>query len=243
MHPSFAKKPLSVMQLHNQLSHLEVHEKHFATVDDLVPAPVKATQDSIYDPTHPDADWAGLVHRTAGTRKHERDHKSQAIGIVHTEDGIVSKDAKAEFQRKRRDLTTQSEDTSYILGGVLDRGHKQYMTDMQRGNAGVRTDAEQIVLARRSLYKHDTPAARPAANSGGPVGHENRRNYSESTVRNQHAQSEPQQPASNCAPKGQKGSLLSGLADSLVHNESLEFPGSRSQQVASVSNPRSIYNK
>lgn len=244
LHDSFAKKPISVMQLQTQLSHLEVPEKRLATVNDVAPAPVRATHDSIYDPTHPDADWAGLVHRTKGTRKHEQGHKSQAIGIVHSEDGIVSKEEKAEFQRKRRDLAAHSEDTGYILGGVLDKNHVQYMTDMQRGNAGIRTEAEQIVLARRPIYKHGDGPARRGGAPGSLSGPPSSRGSADSMMmpRSQAAGS-LQAVAVTTAPKGSRGSLLTGLADSLVHNESLQLPGTGSEASGSVSNPRSIYGR
>ena len=63
--------------MHSQLSHLEVSQKTFATTNDMAPAPVATTFQDVYDPSHPDADWSGLVSRDKYTRKHERGHVSQ----------------------------------------------------------------------------------------------------------------------------------------------------------------------
>ena len=90
--------------------------KVYSTVHDVTPALVASTHEEIYDPTHPDADWSGLVYRKCGTRKHERVHASLNVGIVQTDEGIVSKIERSEFPKKSRNHNPIAPNTSNIIG-------------------------------------------------------------------------------------------------------------------------------
>src|SRR5690349_4724867 len=136
--------------MQSQLSTLESHKKTFATTNDPVPETFTPSHDEIYDPSHPDADWAGLVKKTAYTRKHERDHVSQRTCIMHTAEGIVSKQERHEFPRKKKDYDTNvTQGTPNLIAGVLPPNHEPYLTDMRRLELGVKTDREQLILTKQ----------------------------------------------------------------------------------------------
>lgn len=53
-------------------------------------AAVPGAVDSVYDPQHPDADWAGLVPRDSLGRAHYRDAPAVRENVVRTEDGGIT---------------------------------------------------------------------------------------------------------------------------------------------------------
>mgnify|MGYP003385840685 CR=1 FL=1 len=253
-HSSFINKPVSILQLNNQLSHLEAPRPTYATVHDMVPAPVRASHDEVYDPQHPDADWSGLVKRDQYTRKHGKGHISQKIGIIHSDNGIISKEEKKEFPRKRREHTPLYED-NHILGGVLDPDFDQYMTDMKRGNNGMKTNTSQLNLKKQQMMKKDCHFNNSNSNSNNI---ENQRNHGQpnATPRNGQGVFPPQQSITSHNPNtnttnntnkvssiGMSKSLLSNIGDMLVKDiPSGQFPGEKQQQTHANYNPRSMYN-
>lgn len=239
LHPTYAKKPLSMLQLNNQLSHLEAPRPTYATVHDVVPEPIRASHDEVYDPSHPDADWSGLVKRDKYTRKHGVGHKSQQVGIVQTDNGIISKEEKKEFPRKRRDCNPQYAD-NHIIGGVLEPDHQQYMTDMNRGNIGLKTNMSQLNLKKQQMLKQDQ--------------HFNNENQRNQPTPRSYGLLPPdqsliiQKPNNNSSTKvtgiGMSKSLLSNIGDMLVKDIPIsEFPGEKTTHKPANYNPRSIYNK
>lgn len=132
---------------------------------DYPPEPVPTTWDTKVDPTHRDADWAGLV--TKGTeRRHASDHRALATGLIQTEQGIVSANAKSEWLRKRREHAT-TEDNS-LIGGSGDSEAGRWKTCIQIMDAQEPTSREQLTLDRRTLPRrslssiHQATASKPS---------------------------------------------------------------------------------
>lgn len=194
--------------MQNKLTPLEASKKTYSTVLDPVPPPIAPTQSEVYDPTHPDADWAGMVSRTAYTRKHEQGHISQKIGIVHTERGIVSKEEKVEFPRKRRDhVPAAIAENHQIIGGITP-STDPYMTDMRRAELGLKTDDEQLTLAKQQQHRkqavlqYKRENVIPAANARpSPVAH-----------------TAPAPKASHALAFGNNRDFLANLGDALAHD-------------------------
>lgn len=112
------------------------------------PEPVPTTWDTRIDPTHRDADWAGLVPK-GNHRRHVNEHRAQVTGLMQTEQGIVSVSEKEEWLRKRRD-NTASTDTS-LIGGNGASGDDHWKTSIQRMNLQEPTAKDQLTLDKRVL--------------------------------------------------------------------------------------------
>jgi hypothetical protein len=107
---------------------------------------VPTTHDTQYNPSHPDSDWSGLVSKDRMQKRHTNEHRSQVIGIVQQEDGIVTKPGhEAEFKHRS---VTKHISTSSLIGGIS-AADDQYKTTAHRlqNNEGISKD--QLVLKKR----------------------------------------------------------------------------------------------
>lgn len=84
LHPSYVNKQKAPLQVLSQAARFEnVRKNQFATVEDLKSTTaVPTTFDTYYDPSHPDADWSGMVSSKHRHKKHSNDHISQRTGII-----------------------------------------------------------------------------------------------------------------------------------------------------------------
>jgi hypothetical protein len=131
---------------------------------DYPPEPVPTTWDTKVDPTHKDADWAGLVTK-GNERRHASDHRALASGLLQTEQGIVSVAIeKSEWLRKRREHTTAG-DTS-LIGGSGDSETDRWKTCNQIMDAQEPTSREQLTLERRTLPRRSLSSINQANTSG-----------------------------------------------------------------------------
>jgi hypothetical protein len=165
MHSSFAQKPTSLYQLESQLAQFkdtrhnrQDEEKHINTKN---PEVIPTTFDTVYDPNHPKADWSGFVKKNdCSDRTHWKDHRSQQIGLVQEEYGIISKSERQEFSHKRRDnynpITGENNDPqpieNNVIGGIdISENEDRYKTNYQSLINQDKTAMEQMTMLKRAL--------------------------------------------------------------------------------------------
>jgi len=165
MHQSYKDRQVPEMQQRSQVSQFDdVPERRPSYRPNEPDLAVPTTHDTQYDPTHPDADWSGLVSKDRMQKRHTNDHRSQGIGLVHQEDGIVTKPGcEAEF--KHRTVQSKQHSTSSLIGGIP-AADDQYKTTTHRlqNNEGITKD--QLVLKKRigskkALDAQFEPSPRP----------------------------------------------------------------------------------
>eukprot|EP01031_Cornospumella_fuschlensis_P030422 gene30422-36757_t len=160
-HPTYYNKPTPAMQLISQTSQfndrtrssLDYKDNKDAIVNpEYVPA-VPTTWDSYYDPSHPDADWTGLVSKNHLQRKHVHEHSSLKENIMRTEHGIVSKVERQDYMRKRAPedpSIVQRNVTGSIHIGGIDNPDDRWKTSHQRFDNREPTSRDQLTLEKRS---------------------------------------------------------------------------------------------
>ena len=112
---------------------------------------IPTTWDTYVDPTHRDADWAGLVSKQ-NQRRHVNDHRSQISGVAHSENGIVSIAEKEEWLRKRRDYSSNSgDDKTPLIYGTGASEDDRWKTTSQRMDAQEPTERNQLTFDKRAL--------------------------------------------------------------------------------------------
>ena len=112
---------------------------------------VPTTWDTYVDPTHRDADWAGLVSKQ-NQRRHVNDHRSQISGVAHSENGIVSIFEKEQSLRKRCDYNSNSgEDKTPLIYGTGASEDDRWKTTSQRMDAHEPTERNQLTFDKRAL--------------------------------------------------------------------------------------------
>lgn len=161
IHPSYTSKPIPTFQFQCQSTKFvetQISPRQ-QTSTPLEVEPIPTTFDTFYDPSHPDADWSGLVSKKGGfQRKHCSDHISQRIGIIQDEKGIISVDERQEFPRRRR-ISAQSEnDVGAIIGGI--DTDSRYQTNYRSLADHENTSRSQLILSKRQLPRKrlDNPA-------------------------------------------------------------------------------------
>lgn len=155
-HASFANKPTPQLQRQMLHSHLEVPQKpvdertYYEYASSAVPV-VPTTFDTVYEPTNPNADWAGFVPRDQMQKKHIADnHSSRVSGIVCEEGGIIGRDGSQEFPRRRRGNAPISENSrGSIISGIDISAEERYKSNNQRQMQMEGTSRDQLVMAKR----------------------------------------------------------------------------------------------
>mmetsp|Transcript_31712 Transcript_31712/g.43275 ORF Transcript_31712/g.43275 Transcript_31712/m.43275 type:complete len:259 (+) Transcript_31712:37-813(+) len=152
LHPSYRMRPVPTLQMIAQEGKFE-DQRVLSTrskLDDEIPA-VPASSDVFYDPTHPDADWAGLVSRNHVTqKKHCHDHRSQQVGIKMEEGGIVSKEQNSGFSRKSGNLeqATIQNNGSIVIAGI-NSDESRWKTSYNSFEHQESTSKDQLILMKR----------------------------------------------------------------------------------------------
>lgn len=162
MHPTFAKKPLVENQAVARVSRMEESSGvKLATVHDQAPKPVPTTWDTTYDPSNPNADWAGNV--ATRERAHFSGHRSMQSGISQESDGFISKDEQPMWSNKRRGNAAAMASTPGLIGGIsCGNTEEQYKSVAHRQAALEGTMEDQFTLAKRSI--HAGAGKRPTTN-------------------------------------------------------------------------------
>lgn len=153
MHPSFRPKPLSTMQLLSQSSKLDdsaTHDK-ITNVDVFhaqQPPTVPCTYDTVYDPSHPDADWSGMVSLKNHHKKHTQNHASQRLGITQCEHGIVAKEERQEWDHRKQPEGSYKNSTTFVIGGI-NNDEDRFKTEYRRLAHHEATSRDQLTLDKR----------------------------------------------------------------------------------------------
>lgn len=219
IHPSFTNKPVPSFQLQCQSSKLEVTEAPVVTPREVVPT----TWDCYHDPSHPLADWAGMVQRDLAfnQRKHRSDHVSQQVCLEHTDKGIISMEDVHHYRKGKNPAAAQLENTRSLIGGI--ETNNRYETTYHRQANRIETDRSQLVLNKREMPRKIIPdPAQSKSNSN----NSSRRNsvnesYAESGSENIYGDNADQFIYEQETPRDYSSipmnkSLLSNLGSSLV---------------------------
>lgn len=173
-HASYSNKPTPLLQRQMIHSHLDAPEKpvdartyyeYAASATPVVPT----TFDTVYEPTNPNADWAGFVSRDQMQKKHiSTDHSSRMSSLQREEGGIIGMSDKQDFPRRRRGQGPISEnERGNIISGIDVSSQDRYKSNNQRQMQMEGTTRDQLVLAKRVGAKgsglnsniHNNPAA------------------------------------------------------------------------------------
>ncbi|KAJ1399090.1 hypothetical protein B484DRAFT_424833 [Ochromonadaceae sp. CCMP2298] len=174
MHPTFANQkmyhPTPALQMFSQRAKLDDTAAYSRQQPgSAFAAPVPTTFDTWYEPTHPDADWAGQVSKAVQQRKHCRDHVSQRPGLEYTSGGIVPIEQKAEIGRKQNDTGGRNISQVHIGGVGGDGGKERYRTEYNRLAQREGTRLEQMTMEKRPapVRRIEDPAQARSLRIGG----------------------------------------------------------------------------
>lgn len=161
LHNSYQTKPVSIIQAASQISHLdESGLQQNITRQDVfhqrVPEAVPATYDVVYDPSHPDADWSGMVSTKFHHKKHSSNHSSQRMGIEQNEHGIVAKVEKQEWGHRRQPEGAAKNNSQILLAGI-NNDEDRFKTEYRRFANQESTSREQLTLDKRQKAVRSIP--------------------------------------------------------------------------------------
>ena len=220
-HSSFAPKPTPTLQLISQASHLNEEGRSSnayrnpAEYENVQAVPT--TWDSVYDPSHPDADWTGLVSRAHTHKRHIHNHIAHQETLERTEHGIVSKEEKQEWARRRgpQDQNISKNAGTLVIGGI-DNPDERWKTNYTRQVNHEGTARDQLTLEKRTnaIKRITDPAqARGYSNNNTPRVDYHDGGYAQSTQPFQQTRKDP-------VISG-KTSLLSGLGEKIVQTKTI----------------------
>jgi len=226
LHPTYHYKPTPAIQLASQMSHFNEEGRTSnafkGNVDPNTIPTVPTTWDTVYDPTHPDADWSGLVSKDAQHRKHNPNHISMQESIEHSEYGIISKEQSHEFARKRNAPEFAAKNAGSLVIGGIDDPVNRYNSSYRRFENHEQTSKEQLTLDKR--MNAIRLVAEPAQSRGRQI--ENNMN----NFNTRGFDSTPVDPR-KAAPKiGPRTSLLSGLGGKLIADKVVDVPTQEPRQ-------------
>jgi len=207
-HSTYLNKPTPAMQLASQLSHFNEEGRssnaYKATDPNSIPA-VPTTWDTVYDPSHPDADWSGMVSKAAiQQKKHNPNHANMQETLERTAYGIVSKEDAHEFARKRNVPEIANKNAGSLVIAGIDDPINRYNSSYRRFEHHEITTKDQLTLEKRMnvIKKVQDPLQSS----------QNHYNASDNSRRNT-----PQ-------AVGSRTSLLSGLGDKLISTKVVDVP-------------------
>ena len=156
-HSTYKTKPLPGLQLQSQIGKFDEKDAELpnsarcaATTSDPMPRAVPSSNDFFYDPSHPEADWSGMVSMRHNQRRHESGHISQKSNIAHAEGGIVSIGRDRDFSNKKRDDRGRVGDSNGCpIGGIDSTDH--WRTTYMGLAESESTSRSQLTLQKRSL--------------------------------------------------------------------------------------------
>lgn len=158
LHQSYKDRKVPEMQQRSQISQFDDVPDRRLSYNQCEPdVVVPPTQDTLYNPDHPDADWSGLVSKDRMHRRHLKENPNQVVGIVQQEDGIMPRPGH-EAKLKHRGIAQKEHSTSSLIGGIS-AAEDQYKTTAHRQQNQEGLSKDQLVLkkrigARKSLDPH-----------------------------------------------------------------------------------------
>lgn len=161
LHSTYRNKAIPALQSYAQSAHLETEKvkSHLTANEHEVPI----TQDVIYDPHHPDADWSGFVSLKNNQKKHCSDHASKIVSLEFSDYGIVGKeDPKYSRNRAVENVSLSNaglyQDTTSIIRGIdLPDDRDRWMSNSRRQMEFEPTSKTQLTFAKRLGTKKGIP--------------------------------------------------------------------------------------
>ena len=150
-HSTYSSKPVSLFQQQQQASRFnefntrEHQPRAGEQLIDEIPEEIPITSDVIYQPDNPNADWSGMVQKSY-QKRHTNSHISQKVGIIQTEQGIVSNESRDMIAKKKIFI---QKDTENLIGGI--NSDEQYKTNYQSFTSNEQTNRSQLILNKRTL--------------------------------------------------------------------------------------------
>mmetsp|Transcript_15523 Transcript_15523/g.14055 ORF Transcript_15523/g.14055 Transcript_15523/m.14055 type:complete len:259 (+) Transcript_15523:23-799(+) len=150
-HPTYTNKPVPILQKQFEVSKFNEFKNKIESLpygDNINDKPeiIPTTTDTFYDPSHPDADWSGLVSKFK-ERKHTQSHRSQIDHIKHSENGMTSLDQRSDYDRKKKFEVLNG--SNNIIGGIP--ANDQYKSVYQQFTNHEETSRDQLTLYKRQL--------------------------------------------------------------------------------------------
>jgi hypothetical protein len=182
---------------------------------------VPTTWDTVYDPDHPDADWSGLVSKEViFAKKHDLNHPSHREGIERTELGIVSKQERQEFPRKRSNNDAVTRNSGSLVIGGIDNPNDRFNTTYRRFENQEKTEKDQLILEKRvHATRHvPDPAKSVGAMQSSDAYHAAKQNSMQMNPRS----------FDRDTKYNPRASLLSNIGDSLIASNAIQAPPTQS---------------
>lgn len=229
LHPTFVKKAKPELQTISQTAHFDSESRNSSTykypanADSIQAIPV--TWDTVYDPSHPDADWSGLVKRDAlFTKKHITNHRSQRENVEYTENGIVSKETEEEARRNRLLPKSTNSGGSIVIGGI-DAPDDRWKTTYRRFQSQESTSKDQLTMDKRvnPIKRIPDPAQSRSIRSAHDDGYEP--SWTGEFDRSSREIS-PRAVEPRFTPRS---SLLSGMGEQLLNSHAVQPPPQQSK--------------
>ena len=180
-----------------------------------IPEPIPTTWDTIVDPTHRDADWAGLVAKE-NHRRRTTEHRALNSQVMQSAGGIVSMNENQELQRKQFSKVDSNPGVVFPTEPVANDHCK---TSQQRMN-------DQEITEKRRLMQQRRPFATISQTILITEAPENKSNIS--------ANSYQQTSIGSLRCSGRNGSMLTNIGQSIVTRIPTEKSG-----VSAISQPYS----
>ena len=262
-HQSFYQKPTPILQMQSKLAKLEVptnkiDEKSYSEYIVNSAPRVPITYDTVYDPNDPNADWSGLVSKSyQHKRQTNENHPSKLIGMIQEENGIISKEIKKEWPRRRREYNSGAQNNNgNIISGIEISDQERWKSNAQRQNNFEATSKDQLVLNKRlgtkrtgsghnlnqvshdenykNYFKNGTPDHTPRELIGGSYNPSNENNADLNKSEDIYdpytlvGYKAPQKIATGSLLKDIGGSLLNKLSDAALPSKTTPYIPSKS---------------
>lgn len=161
----------------------------------------------------------GLVSKERfNQKKHINNHRSQQVGIIQTEEGIISVEEKSEWSKLRKPADSSHRGQSDLIGGIDTQDH--YQTSYQRQINGVNTYQDQLTLVKRAGHRKNIPdPAQASSNSRSQQQMDQYNDFSSSfpsSSSSSHSGLESSINGYSYRPQAMGGSLIKNLGSSLA---------------------------
>lgn len=119
-----------------------------------LPDAIPSTQSVFYDPSHPRADWTGLVSKDALERRHVHNESNMRRGICASEVGFVTSESTLEATNMRFKKAQANISDAGLIGGIADnvntwKSNNQRLFEMEP------TNRDQLTLSKRTLPRRN----------------------------------------------------------------------------------------
>jgi hypothetical protein len=168
LHQSYRNKPKVLNQAAAAALPLEGQRGvQSGTVQDKQKPVVPTTYDTVYDPSHPQADWTGSVQ--VSERAHYQGLRSQSEGITtELEGGLVSKQEVAPWHSRRRGTgPSMTATTPGLIGGISGGDEDRYKSVARMAAEREPTSRDQLTLDKRTLGNKHIPNPAQLPSRGG----------------------------------------------------------------------------